>query len=378
MEAIRAQLAEARERAERAEDRVEAIKQDRDSLQQDLDETGEKYDILSERYHRRDGRVLEEDYLGFRSMYRRMQDERRGLTSELRRAEGRLDEALAEERAVEARLERARLRENERRVEEGSLGVVRRAPYRVQETKREAEGYLRPCGYFQDERVREGRLGRSYYYDGRESSASHDGEYRRSSNDHLQQDSKPRRDGKGYNSTQQPPRREQHPREDDQRKKSTPKTRQPEKGTPRNHRRSHPPHDKQRSSQEARPRAEERRQPRATGPSTRSPAHRPRPGDDVVAGWWEFANECFQDYEHMQQFPVPPACTACNGNCESSLQALLRRIPNLNPKLTRVRFHPDKFSACPADKRVDFKARAGEIFVVLNEMLRREEEEEGK
>ncbi|KAI5360585.1 hypothetical protein Slin14017_G087600 [Septoria linicola] len=99
--------------------------------------------------------------------------------------------------------------------------------------------------------------------------------------------------------------------------------------------------------------------------------------------WREFTAQCFQDYASMTVFPDPSGfdpvvVTPCSKRqCLEEQRALLAcqcqvRVAfeglEINPRREMIRWHPDKFSRCPAEKRALFQAMATEVFQVLSAM----------
>jgi hypothetical protein len=82
----------------------------------------------------------------------------------------------------------------------------------------------------------------------------------------------------------------------------------------------------------------------------------------------------------MQKFPVPPArscgkmdCEAQKGHralaaCDHGIKNCLIMVKDINLKMERRRWHPDRFAVCPAAKREEFAKMAKEVFCVVEEL----------
>lgn len=100
-----------------------------------------------------------------------------------------------------------------------------------------------------------------------------------------------------------------------------------------------------------------------------------------VLDWRRATETAFASYSAMTAFPDPPvkpcvklscvatvkerALEACDCSMRAAFQ-VLAMTARVNPKKERFRWHPDKFSACTSDKKVEFQKKAKEVFVVLN------------
>lgn len=112
-------------------------------------------------------------------------------------------------------------------------------------------------------------------------------------------------------------------------------------------------------------------------PATPTP---PKP-EQTIAQWRTMTETLFANYSTMQTFPQPPVRRCLNTSCTNvtrSLRACIHsiedafwRIPNLNIKKERLRWHPDRFSSCPEQHRELFQKMAQEVFVVLEERYQR-------
>ncbi|KAK4629963.1 hypothetical protein CLAFUW4_08624 [Fulvia fulva] len=112
-----------------------------------------------------------------------------------------------------------------------------------------------------------------------------------------------------------------------------------------------------------------------------APAFQPNPQDAIVA-WRTKVEMMSADYASLESFPSPPTTVRCTNAkchaeqhralpvCECNVRAAFWRVPGLDPMEERRTWHPDRFSACEADKRERFKAMAREMFVVVDEMFR--------
>jgi hypothetical protein len=117
---------------------------------------------------------------------------------------------------------------------------------------------------------------------------------------------------------------------------------------------------------------------------------RPRPEDTrtpVFSSAWKLAcDKALSDRSAMTSFPDPPyyGCrlVSCTSNrnqralkaCPCNIAKALQHDPDYPESLKseRLRWHPDKFSICPEEKRAVFQAKAKEVFVVANDLYERE------
>lgn len=94
---------------------------------------------------------------------------------------------------------------------------------------------------------------------------------------------------------------------------------------------------------------------------------------------WRLAcTAAFADYSSMAVFPAPPVapCTRleCRTQprlleaCQCNIRAAFARMEV--QRMERSRWHPDKFARCPEGKREGFQRMAGEVFVVVDAMIR--------
>lgn len=100
----------------------------------------------------------------------------------------------------------------------------------------------------------------------------------------------------------------------------------------------------------------------------------------AVCDWRRETEFCFADYSKITRFPSLPKIVKCSnqscrvGTCESlegckcNIEACFRLIPQLDPSTERLRWHPDRFSACDECCRDTFRDKAHVIFVVLHEL----------
>ncbi|KJY01674.1 hypothetical protein TI39_contig283g00012 [Zymoseptoria brevis] len=125
--------------------------------------------------------------------------------------------------------------------------------------------------------------------------------------------------------------------------------------------------------------------PRGAGSSTsrappRSHASSALPSRAAVDAWWTSVDTALKDYTIIRKFPGPPGGLCGRLGCQAkasqrALTACEHMVKNAlivaNPDLRkmRLRFHPDRFSACPGDRREEFKKMASEIFVVIEELI---------
>lgn len=128
------------------------------------------------------------------------------------------------------------------------------------------------------------------------------------------------------------------------------------------------------------------RSDRSVPPRPQNDAPQPTrlPSQQTVDSWWKYTNDCFKDYTKITQFPMPPAlscgkldCDAASATrplaaCECNIRASFGMVRNLNVKRERLRWHPDKFTACPANLRESFQKMASEVFIVLDKMHKEE------
>jgi hypothetical protein len=116
-----------------------------------------------------------------------------------------------------------------------------------------------------------------------------------------------------------------------------------------------------------------------------------RPTDTLTAAKWRpTVSIALVDRSTMTVFPDPPSrwcpdltcrknsstrkLAACPHNLEKTLSADPAFPDSL--KVERLRWHPDKFSKCPEDVRELFRAKASEIFVVVNRLYQQEGKKE--
>lgn len=95
-------------------------------------------------------------------------------------------------------------------------------------------------------------------------------------------------------------------------------------------------------------------------------------------------DKALADYGSMTAFPSFPAlrcdnasCTATVGSrkleaCPCSIAKAFNMLAPSNLKAERTRWHPDRFAACPGDKRDAFQAMASEVFAVVNGLYEEE------
>lgn len=99
----------------------------------------------------------------------------------------------------------------------------------------------------------------------------------------------------------------------------------------------------------------------------------------MIAGWRRCVEESFADYTKLQTFPCPPSTRACTDlacfqkpgvlpACKCKIRAAFERVPDLDLRRERQLWHPDRFSACPHDRRKTFRVMAKEICAVLDDM----------
>ena len=100
--------------------------------------------------------------------------------------------------------------------------------------------------------------------------------------------------------------------------------------------------------------------------------------------WRSEVDEAFADYSGMREFPCPPvglcskmSCSADKSRvlpaCRCNIKAAFTKLEDLRKE--RSRWHPDRFSRLPEEKRDLFQKMAMEVFVVVDSMWRRAEME---
>ncbi|KAM0723666.1 hypothetical protein Q7P37_000654 [Cladosporium fusiforme] len=157
---------------------------------------------------------------------------------------------------------------------------------------------------------------------------------------------------------------------------------------PRMHEDDHVEARERRESKCKQPKPEPQPQPEpqpAPEPTPR-PAPRPTPrptprlNRTTASEWLKEAQEMFTDYVNITEFPEVPikncAQLACANTttsralkaCPCNIREALQRLSKEQLKKLRVGFHPDKFGRCAEELREDFKKKAEEVFVVVNEM----------
>ena len=346
MNAFAQELAAARFRVGTADDHVEHLIHRQDALYPALQEARQRYHTLSDLYAGgRGGFGLELEYHRHRNIYYSIREDYLELCDRLDEAEEVLDEMIAAERVIRARVE-----------------LFRRRAAMEQESEyfRSEQGhrYARP-EYTHPRDETEPHY--QYRYDHRSQSPRFEERRPRSHREYQTRDS-----SRSYAYEEYRPRSRQEHRG----RGSSQSHDHGEYGSGSRH-----DHQSRESLRNEHRHGERPRQERPPRSATSTPAsgtqdqHLPRPSDGVVNGWWKVINDSFKDYSKMDRFPNPPACTFCDeGHCESSIKALLRRLPNLNAKKERLRWHPDRFSACKEEKREEFKKRAGNVFIALDEM----------
>ncbi|KAK4493787.1 hypothetical protein PRZ48_014972 [Zasmidium cellare] len=87
-----------------------------------------------------------------------------------------------------------------------------------------------------------------------------------------------------------------------------------------------------------------------------------------IEQWRHEANVAFANYANLQAFPQPPVRSRSLTTCSCNIRAAFMELPFLNLKTERRRWHPDRFSASPAQHRVVFQQMAMEVFVVIDAM----------
>lgn len=95
--------------------------------------------------------------------------------------------------------------------------------------------------------------------------------------------------------------------------------------------------------------------------------------------WSRDVDEAFADYGKMEAFPAPPG--RCKGRCGQAdmnryvcccrIEEAFAQIDNLEAELER--WHPDRFKACPADRRRQFREMAKEVHSVVCEMVQKQQ-----
>ncbi|EME41597.1 hypothetical protein DOTSEDRAFT_36967 [Dothistroma septosporum NZE10] len=103
--------------------------------------------------------------------------------------------------------------------------------------------------------------------------------------------------------------------------------------------------------------------PRAAGASRTSPLPFP-PSQQTIRSWRQCVDDCFADYSKIQEFPHPPVVK--DKDREKNLNVIFSTLRGYDLKRERLRWHPDRFSACCKDKQEEWKEVAKSIFVVMN------------
>lgn len=130
-------------------------------------------------------------------------------------------------------------------------------------------------------------------------------------------------------------------------------------------------------SQQRKTRSRSEDRPRNSAP----PRHQPQaeqstrlPSQQTVDHWMNYAHHCFQNYSAIDRFPIPPPLTCGNPDCEATssqrpflacehtIRASFGIAGITNLKRERLRWHPDKFSACKSNLQESFKKMASEVF----------------
>lgn len=121
----------------------------------------------------------------------------------------------------------------------------------------------------------------------------------------------------------------------------------------------------------------------------RNPQRVRKSGTPQSPSAWKIAcDKALSDRSTMTSFPDPPYFSCANRGCgitrnqralracQCNIEAALQKDPEYpeSLKAERLRWHPDKFSACPEEHRLVFQAKAKEIFIVANHLY----ESEGK
>ncbi|KAI6795024.1 hypothetical protein KC361_g5263 [Hortaea werneckii] len=136
--------------------------------------------------------------------------------------------------------------------------------------------------------------------------------------------------------------------------------------------------------------------PRPSPTETSPPSKQPSNGAPVSCIPWPT-----DFYRTLHAFPAPPpipcptssCCAQTNSSstnkilnvCDVFLRETFEALSRNELRDQRVKWHPDRFSACPGGEgggeREAFRKMAGEVFVVVNEVFERrkkEEEEKGR
>jgi hypothetical protein len=171
----------------------------------------------------------------------------------------------------------------------------------------------------------------------------------------------------------------------DRRAPSPPRSRQPRSGT----------YESGYQSRDRRgPSPRRSRQSRSDLPHSEPPRPKPPAGPRISASklteWKREADRLLVDRAAMTTFPDLPyaKCDECAGNengralkaCKCIIELALRNDPAYPASLKkeRLRWHPDRFNLCPEARRQTFKAKAEEIFKVVNRLFETEKESREK
>ncbi|GIZ43301.1 hypothetical protein CKM354_000653300 [Cercospora kikuchii] len=107
-----------------------------------------------------------------------------------------------------------------------------------------------------------------------------------------------------------------------------------------------------------------------------------------ITDWRQHVALAFTNYSAMQIFPSPPASPCGKPEChltrelrtleacKCNIQACIRRagiVSKAQLKSERLKWHPDRFAACPEDRREQFAKMGREVFVVVDGMFQGEE-----
>ncbi|CAK1363403.1 uncharacterized protein RHO25_006402 [Cercospora beticola] len=108
----------------------------------------------------------------------------------------------------------------------------------------------------------------------------------------------------------------------------------------------------------------------------------------TITDWRQHVALAFANYSAMQTFPAPPAAPCGKPEChltrelrtleacKCNVQACIRRaglVSKAQLKSERLKWHPDRFAACPEGVREQFAKMGREVFVVVDGMFQGEE-----
>ena len=104
-----------------------------------------------------------------------------------------------------------------------------------------------------------------------------------------------------------------------------------------------------------------------------------RPGKlSINQDWKQRCETAFQDYGAIDSFPGPPSISHClSSSCRGQERVLeacscqiehALKVPRVDLKAERGKWHPDRFASCKEEKRDEFQMMAKEVFQVVQKM----------